>query len=281
MTKLVCFDWAIKSLLRNKTNFDILEGFLSELLQTDIRIECILESEINKNTSDDKFNRVDLLVKNQKEERIIIEVQTTSEWDYLSRILYGTSKVITEHLKEGELYRNICKVISVSVVFFNIGQGEDYIYQGTTVFKGRHHQDILKLNESERNLYGLGYEVPSDIYPEFYIIKVNQFHERIRDKFDEWVYFLKNEKIKSTFMAKGIHSAAEKLSVLKLNEEDRIAYERYQDNRHYEASMIASHYGMGKADGVKEVARSLKEAGLSSADICKHTGLTEQEINNI
>ena len=30
---LVSFDWAVKRLLRNKANFGILEGFLSELLR--------------------------------------------------------------------------------------------------------------------------------------------------------------------------------------------------------------------------------------------------------
>lgn len=299
MTKLVRFDWAIKHLLRNKANFDILEGFLSELLQRDIRIECVLESEGNKNSRDDKYNRVDVLARNDndKEEKIIIEVQTTSEWDYLSRILYGTSKVITEHLKEGDSYRNICKVISVSVVFFNIGEGEDYIYQGTTVFRGRHCHDILKLNEQERDLYELEYKTPSDIYPEFYIIKVNQFHERIRDKFDEWVYFLKNEQIKSSFKAKGIRSAVEKLNILKLNEEERRDYEHYQEILHYEASMIDSHYGLGEKkgradgreeglkegikEGIKTVARNLRGSGLSFADISRYTGLTEEEINNV
>ena len=45
--KLVSFDWALKKLLRSKANFDILEGFLSELLKEDIIIIKILESESN------------------------------------------------------------------------------------------------------------------------------------------------------------------------------------------------------------------------------------------
>lgn len=297
MTKLVRFDWAIKYLLRNKANFDILEGFLSELLQKDIRIESLLESEGNKNTQEDKFNRIDLLARNEKDEKIIIEVQSSSEWDYLSRILYGTSKVITEHLKEGEPYKNICKVISVSIVFFNMGVGEDYIYQGSTVFKGRHYQDILKLNDNERNAYGLGFATPADIYPEYYIIKVNQFNERIRDKFDEWVYFFKTTEVKPTFKAKGIHSAAEKLNVLKLSEQEQKAYERYQENLHYEASMIVSQkvegYTEGHAEGlvegevkgeakaIRKVAVSLKNAGLSTIEISRHTGLSEVEIEKL
>ncbi len=41
------FDWAIKRLLRQKSNFGILEGFLSELLNQDIKILEIIESESN------------------------------------------------------------------------------------------------------------------------------------------------------------------------------------------------------------------------------------------
>src|SRR5271156_4962474 len=127
MTRLVRFDWAIKYLLRNKANFDILEGFLSELLKTQITIETVLESESNKNHAEDKFNRVDLFVKTAENKHIIVEVQCSSEWDYLSRILYGTSKVVCEYLREGDPYKNIGKVISVSIVFFNLGAGEDYL----------------------------------------------------------------------------------------------------------------------------------------------------------
>ena len=66
--KLISFDWAIKRLLRNKANFIVLEGFLSELLFDNIKIEQILESEGNQETEDDKFNRVDILTKNAKNE---------------------------------------------------------------------------------------------------------------------------------------------------------------------------------------------------------------------
>jgi predicted transposase/invertase (TIGR01784 family) len=240
MTKLVRFDWAIKYLLRNKANFDILEGFLSELLKTDIKIENILESESNKNHSEDKFNRVDLLVQANKQERIIIEVQCTSEWDYLSRILYGTAKTVTEYIREGTSYRGICKVISVSIVFFDLGEGKDYLYKGTTSFEGMHYHDVLKLGPNELKVYGQD-QTPSDIFPEYYIIKVNQFRESIKDKFDEWIYFLKNEQIKPDFNAKGIQSAAKKLAVLQLSEQERRAYDYHREVLHYDASMALSH----------------------------------------
>ena len=66
--KLISFDWAIKRILRSKANFEILEGFLSELLFEDITILEILESESNQEQKNDKFNRLDIKVKNQKQE---------------------------------------------------------------------------------------------------------------------------------------------------------------------------------------------------------------------
>ena len=48
-----------------------IEGFLTELLKEEITILEVLESEGNKENKQDKFNRVDLKVKNDKEELII------------------------------------------------------------------------------------------------------------------------------------------------------------------------------------------------------------------
>jgi hypothetical protein len=62
--KYIRFDWAAKKMLRDKKNFDILEGFLSELLKDDIKIEGLLESEANQDEEGDKYNRVDLYAEN-------------------------------------------------------------------------------------------------------------------------------------------------------------------------------------------------------------------------
>ena len=101
---LVRFDWAVKRLLRNKSNFVVLEGFLSTLLGQEIRIVKMLESESNKDSVDDKFNRVDIKARNSKDEIIIVEIQNTRELYYLERILYGVAKAITEHISLGERY---------------------------------------------------------------------------------------------------------------------------------------------------------------------------------
>ncbi|MCP5054528.1 MAG: Rpn family recombination-promoting nuclease/putative transposase, partial [bacterium] len=216
--KHIRFDWAVKKLLRSKANFGILEGFLSELLKEDIQIQEILESEGNKETSDDKSNRVDLLVKDSNGQLIIVEIQNTRELDYFYKILYNTSKAITEHIKEGAPYREVKKVITVSVVYFDLGQGQDYVYYGGTFFKGIHKEDTLELSESQKELFHR--KSVTDIYPEHYIIKVNGFDDNAKDSLDEWVYFLKNSEIKDEFKAKGLDEAREKLKEINLSDKD-------------------------------------------------------------
>src|ERR1039457_1223870 len=107
MRNTIRFDWAIKRLLRNKANFGILEGFLSELLEYDIKIDSILESESNQDNKVDKYNKVDLLVRNSVGELIIIEVQNEREHDYLMRIVYGVSKLMVENMDIGMPYKAI------------------------------------------------------------------------------------------------------------------------------------------------------------------------------
>jgi len=292
MSKLVRFDWAIKYLLRNKANFDILEGFLSELLKTPIMIQDVLESESNKNHDADKFNRVDILVKTADDKKVIVELQCCSQWDYLSRILYGSAKIVCEHLREGDDYVEISKVISVSIVFFNLGEGKDYLYHGTTSFKGMHYHDTLSLNDAEQKMYAqpenLLEQTPETIFPEYYLIKVTKFQERVKDKFDEWVYFLKHGEIKKEFAAQGIQSAATKLNVLKLSEKERRAYERYRETLHDDASFnkmirISEEKAReeGKAEERKQLIQSMRQFGVSDTNIAAYLNLPLSEIQSI
>ncbi|WLE97878.1 MAG: Rpn family recombination-promoting nuclease/putative transposase [Candidatus Electrothrix communis] len=276
--KLISFDWAMKKLLRSKANFDILEGFLSELLKDDIHILEILESEGNKEDQRDKFNRVDLKVRNRKDEFLIIEVQYDRELDYLQRILFGTSKVITEHLQEGDPYSAVVKVISVNILYFDLGQGTDYVYHGSTSFQGIHNQDILRLSENQQALYHK--EDVSRIFPEYYLIKVNSFNDVAKDTLDEWIYFLKNEEIKEEFQARGLRKAKHELDIMKLPDNERRAYERHRENLHYQASMFESSYTAaileGKREGIIEGKREGIKKGIEEG---KKQGEKRKAVN--
>ena len=280
--KLVRFDWAMKKMLRHKANFGILEGFLSELLGEEIEIKQILDSESNKESEDDKFNRVDVLVENSKGELVIIEVQNSKEYDYFHRMLYGTSKAITEHIKEGQPYADVKKVISITIAYFDLGQGKDYVYHGKTTFKGIHKNDILTLADKQMELYRKNHI--HEIFPEYYVIKVGKFSNRVNDKLDEWIYFFKNAEIKTDFSAKGLKEASERLDEMRLNEKDAKEYKKYLKNLRDLAS--DQHTKMADAQdlikkGKIEVAQNLKSMGLSNLDIKQATGLSDEEIEKL
>lgn len=277
--KLVRFDWAIKRLLRNKTNFVVLEGFLSELLFDNIKIEQILESESNQVLDDDKFNRVDILTKNSKNELIIIEIQSTYEIDYFHRMAYGVSKSISENLKLGQKYSEIKKVISVNIVYFDLGQGQDYIYRGKTDFVGLHQNDILGLSDKQKITFLK--EKVSDIFPEYYLLKVNQFNDNAKDTLDEWVYFLKNSEVKDDFKAKGLKEAGEVLDIMRLAQDDQYGYSRYLDNLHLKASEIFSLQTEAEFRLKDEVAKKSILKGLDNETISHITDLTIERIEQL
>ena len=292
---MVRFDWAMKRLLRQKANFVVLESFLSELLKEKIKIQSILESEGNKESEDDKFNKVDLLAENAKKELILVEVQNTSELYYFQRMLYGTSKAITDYIYEGDKYSAVRKVYSVNIVYFDLGQGDDYIYHGKTAFTGIHKGDSLRLSVKQRDTFVK--EEAGDLFPEYYILRVNEFDDHAVEPLDEWIRFLKSGTIDEGTKVEGLRLAKERLRVSGLSREDRRAYDRHIDAMRVQWDVLTSarEEGLdegravgraeGRAEGVAEgkqmVARSLKQQGVSVEIIVKSTGLSVEEIEKL
>ncbi|MCI5125560.1 MAG: hypothetical protein D3925_14075 [Candidatus Electrothrix sp. AR5] len=293
---LVSFDWAIKNILRDKANYDVLEGFLSTLLEKDIKILSLLESESNQEDESDKFNRVDLSVEDETGEIYIIEVQAGWERYYLQRLLYGSSKLIVDRMRLGDSFSQVKKVISVSILYFLLGEGEnDYLYKGTNEFYGLNTKERLHLKPRKRSaVVGRDIKAGKNVFPEYYLIEVERFHNIINSGIDEWVYFFKNSEVRSDFRSKNIQAAAEKLDLLKMSATERRAYEKYQVNRASEKDMIESAYDEGIEKGIEkgvekgvekgkvEVAINMLRMGLLTVEqIAEATGLSEDEIRKL
>jgi len=244
------FDWAAKRLLRQKANFVVLEGLLSVLLNDNIKIVRMLESEGNKETADDKFNRIDMLAENDRSELIIIEVQNNRELDYFHRMLYGVSKAITEYIHEKEEYVHVRKVYSVNIVYFSIGQGKDYVYHGRTEFRGIHDHDILRLSASQQKQFM--YQEVGDLYPEYFILRVDEFDQKAVTPLDEWISFLKTGEIPDDAKAPGLSEARECLRRDVMSREERLEYEAHIEALRYQKSVIQTSLIEGEAKGRAE-----------------------------
>ena len=285
--RYIRFDWAIKRLLRQKANFDVLDGFLTVMLGEEIKIVEILESEGNQESADDKFNRVDIKALNSKGEIIIVEIQNTREIHYLERILYGVAKAITEHISLGEGYQEIKKVYSISILYFDIGVGDDYIYHGQNHFIGVHTGDHLRVNTRERNV--IVSRLPAEVFPEYILVRVNEFDKAALTPLDEWIKYLKDGTIRPDTTTPGLREAREKLKYYSMSPGERLVYDRHIDDIIIQNDAIdtAKLEGRiegkaeGKAEGVRQVAANLKRMGMDIDSIANSTGLSKDEISSL
>ena len=281
--KYIRFDWAVKRMLRDKANFAVLEGLITVLLGEKITISEILESEGNQQSESDKFNRVDVMAANTKGEIIIVEVQLSRQLYYLQRILYGVSKVITEHMSLGEKYDKVKKVYSINIVYFDLGRGKDYLYHGTTTFTGVHTGDTLEVTANEDGEIRRGN--PKDVFPEYFIIRVNEFNDVARTPIEEWLDYLKNNHISDNTTAPGLCEARERLLYMTMSDADRHAYDAHLDAIMVQNDTLDTYYDDGFADGKKAeaiaIARKMKSMGIGVDVIEQATGLSADEINQL
>lgn len=278
------FDWAMKRMLRDKANFGVLKGLITVLLGEDIHIVEILESESNQQTAENKFNRVDIKARNSKGEIIIVEIQNMRELYYLERILYGVAKAITEHISLGNRYNEVKKIYSISILYFDIGKGSDYLYHGQNNFVGVHTGDRLQITTKQEN--AIIRKLPKEIFPEYFLIRVNEFNKVAKTPLEEWINYFKTGKIDPDTQAPGLPEAGKKLKYYDMTPEERHAYDE-----HINAIMIqndvldgarseglAEGLAKGKVEGIVTVARNLKAINLPEEDIVKATGLSPEEI---
>ncbi len=304
--KYIRFDWAVKRLLRQKANFGVLEGFLTVFLGEKVEVVDILESEGNQTDADDKFNRVDIKARNSKGEIIIVEVQNTTEVFYLERILYGVAKAITEHINLGDTYKGVKKVYSISILYFDLGKGDDYIYKGQNHFVGLHTNDELKITTKERDT--IVRKAPEAVFPTYYLIRVNNFDKVAVSPMEEWMRYLKEGIVSDTPKAPGLKEVRDRLQYYSMSKEEQHAYDEHinavmiqndvignakleglaEGRAEGRAQGIAEGRAEGKAEAQKENLQKLMESartmladGLSVEKVALYTGLSIEQVKEI
>nr|VFK11202.1 MAG: conserved hypothetical protein (putative transposase or invertase) [Candidatus Kentron sp. LPFa]VFK27569.1 MAG: conserved hypothetical protein (putative transposase or invertase) [Candidatus Kentron sp. LPFa] len=319
--KIITFDWAIKTVLRDKANFDVLEGFLMALFRHPITILDMLESESNRTDESAKYNRMILLARTgegtktkdgakKDGELILVEVQYLSETAYLKRLAYGAAKTIVEHLKLGEPYTNVKKVYSVSLLYFDVSRdGDDSIYHGKT------NSDIgeTKLEEPVRvpgpapfqprraapvNFAGFHTHNPAtlkkslvgdeirvgqtNVFPEYYLIPLKSFPNVVQDDLDQWVLAFKNNEVLDEFTAPGINALKEKLDYFKMSEKEKCEYDTFIDYARSAWGMIDNARKEGMEKGMeKGKQEGARQKALEIALALKQQGLSPDQIAEV
>lgn len=286
--KYVRFDWAAKRMLRDKANFCVLEGLITVLLGEEVHIENLLPSAIINDVHYDRFPALRIEATNSKDEKIIVEIQITRELYYLECLCYGVPHSITEHIHLGESYEKVKKVYSISILYFDLGKGADYLYHGQTTFKGVHTGDTLQTTTKEKDVIEM--KTPEQVFPEYYLIRVNEFNKVATTPLEEWLDYLRSGNIKDDTTVPGLQQARQNLLYMQMSREEQISYDRHLEDIMVQNDCIASAIKEGRAEGraegeaigieksVLDSARKMIAAGVDEAVVISALSLTPEQI---
>ncbi len=121
----------------------------------------------------------------------------------------------------------------------------------------------------------------SQLYPEYYILKVNDFNQVAKSPLEEWIYYLNTGDIPDNATAPGLHEACERLKLDRMKKEELEAYYRHLDNIVILRDNIYTKRAEGREEERYSIARNLKQLGASEEVIIKATGLSSEEINKL
>ena len=222
---------------------------------------------------------------------------------------------MTEYINRGEGYQNIKKIYSVNIVYFDLGQGKDYLYHGKTEFLGVNTGEVLKLSPFQQQKFKV--DIVSELYPEYYILKVNDFEGKPSTPLEEWIYYLNTGDITQDSTAPGLEEARKKLELAMMSKDELSAYYRHLDNTvilkdniytsrgegMLEGRAMGRKEGMlegikkglekgikkGRKEGIEEgmkraktqIIKNLMMAGTDMELVMEVTGMTREEIENL
>ncbi|MBO7623899.1 MAG: hypothetical protein J6S82_01170, partial [Bacteroidales bacterium] len=176
---------------------------------------------------------------------------------------------------------------------------------------GMNTGDELRITEEDRN--GIRILSPKHVFPEYYILRVKAFNKEPENAMDEWMDYLKNERIRQDTAVPGLQEAKRRLDYLKMTVAEQKIYDNYLYNKFYREDVLNTsrtkgvvegyHEGEakgraeGRAEGMQEglekgraegraeerivIAANMKRLGIPAEQISQSTGMTVEEIKGM
>ena len=243
---------------------------------------------LRREFKDDKLGVLDILAELDGKEKCNIEMQLVNSKSIIERILYYWSRLYSRQIKIGQDYNLLERTIIILITDFKIEGLEELEYHST-----------WKIIETEGRKRILTEKLEIDIIE---LPKI-EGKEKESGRLLDWLYFLENPKSRRVTEkmeeSKEIKEAVEKLD--NLSEDERM--QRIADLREKAILDEKAIYAKGVDDGIKEglekgikegikfgeeklkkekmeIAKKLKDEGISIEKIEQITGLTEEEIES-
>lgn len=258
---------------------DLLRSFLNALLPFKngeeivsieyLPTELVLDNPLRKNSI------VDVRCTDNYKRQFIVEMQTVWSDEFKQRVLLNASKAYVKQLGDGENYELLQPVFSVNLVNEVFEKDIDDWY---------HYYRFVHEKHSEKVIDGL----------QLLFVELPKFQpQTLADKkmMVLWLRFLTEINGKTQEAApelledKDIHKALGLVEHSAYTEKELAAYDKFWDIIRTENTLISSAERKGERKGeinkAFEIAKNLKQMGLSISDIAKATGLAEEVLNNL
>ena len=291
--ELVSFDYAIKYLLKDKADYDVVEGFISAIISSNgyppVKIKAQLESESNKEEPEMKRSLADLIVSDEKGAMYIVEIDRSHTDFFLHKACFNTSRLIVDSIASGTDYSQIKKVIHINLIHFPFPyyrEAKAPIHHGKTIF-----HEVDKDNPQDIHLTDMSHRFfdVNHIFPEYFVVSAPLFDDKIKNETDEWLYIMKHSAIKEDFKSPYMKKFAERFNILRMTPEEQAEYREHTSktlkDRDYLVTAKAEGREEGRvegeAKGIEKTALNMLRENLDIKLISQVTGLSAEEITKL
>jgi predicted transposase/invertase (TIGR01784 family) len=274
-------DFGFKVVFGKEENKRLLISFLNSLLKGEYEIIDVdyLDKEQKPDSSELRSMIYDVYCKTNDGKYVICEMQNSSQDYFQKRSLCYASSAVLRQSRKGEDWRyDIKTVLCISVLNFESRE---------LCNAGGYRKDVVLMDRDTHEVFSKDLHLIYLTMPRF-----TKELKECSNNLELWLYSLKHMKTMEVLpdeMKGGVFEDLWKvLDIFSLPEDEQIRYERehkYEaDRKNIQASYErrireAEDIAKAEQDKVKQMARTMKSAGLSADDIAKASGLSVDEID--
>lgn len=214
---------------------------------------------------------VDVRCRDVEGRQFVVEMQMAWTDAFKQRVLFNASKAYVSQAEMGCKYEDLQPVYSLNLV-------NEIFEKDMKEYKHNYH--IVHDKRTKKVIEGLC----------FTFIELPKFHPHtMKEKRMTvlWLRFLteindKTQEVPAELLeSPEISKALEEVKISAFTAEELRAYDKFWDRVSSEKTLMDGRYDEGKQDKALEIAQNLKSAGMDVDTICKMTGLSKEEIEEL
>ena len=123
--------------------------------------------------------------------------------------------------------------------------------------------------------------LPGEVFPEYYLVRVNHYDKIPESPLDEWMTYLKTGKVKEDTRTPGLQEVKKKLQYLSMTPQERSEYDAHMDSIMVQNDVLDTARDEGRAEATLSIAQNLISMGMSDEDIAAATGIPADKIRSL